>query len=168
MGELGDTREFVLGRGWTQVDGMAALQSADGSLRFFFLLETHPDDPGVQIEEAWRTFFESLPPGTGARLLYFSFPEEEERLQFVRRLQQAWPTNDGPRQAWKDDLLSFLLDAPLPFHRQLLLEVSLSPRQPRDFLLGLPHLFARFGVTARPALPEEVEALAHKIFRPEV
>ncbi len=168
-GNLGDTRSFILGRGWTQVEDMFALRSADGTLRFFFLLETHPDDPRVQIQEAWRTFFEALPPGGSGRILLFQFPEEEERRRFLEQVQ-GWNLGGQKetREAWREEMVQFLLDAPLPFHRQVLLEVTLSPGGSVDFLRGLPQLFARYGVEARMATPEEVEALARKILHPEV
>lgn len=167
---IGDSRALVQALGWRQVGPFQALVPRDGGLRVFFTVVADPDDPRTRPREAWQALLQALPIGARVRFLLAWWPDEQGRAALVRHMQ-TWPAaqSEHPlRAALHRGLVETLLHAPLPFRRALLLEFHLADERHGDWLLGVPGLLAEYGIQARPASRDEVEAWARFVFNPEV
>ncbi len=83
---------------------------------------------------------------------------------------QHWPEQKHPeRKGLYEALLAAAVHTPLPFDRALVLEFVLPPQeQQAQWLLGVPELLAGYGLAVTPMTPEDIEALARRVFNPEV
>ena len=166
--QWGDVRQLVPPGRWETWEDLDLWRTPEDA-RVFFHIEADPDDPQVHVDEAWQALLASLPHGSGARFLLLLAPEEDQRRTFLERMA-GWPGREHPQRGiWWQELYDFLLHAPLPFERSLILEILLPPRGVDPaFLYGLPGLLVDYGVTARPMSRSEIEALTARFFRPEV
>ena len=166
---VGHSKVFVRPLGYRQFGPFTALVDAQGWMRVLFRVQADPDNPRVRPQDAWRALLQALPHNATVRFLLSWWPEETQRLAFVEHMQR-WPEQEHPeRKGLYEALLAAAVHTPLPFDRTLVLEFILPPQeQQAQWLLGVPELLVGYGLNAAPMTPEDIEALAQRVFNPEV
>ena len=165
---VGSTRTFVLTKGFTQVNGHAALLGEDGTRRLFIELYADPDRPEVRPHEAYQAILSSMQPGWSLRLLQLFWPDPEPRQQFQQQVQ-TWqaPSNEGLDILYQGLLLA-VQQYPLPFVRRTVLEFVLPGDEGIAWWEGLSGLCGSFGIRVRYLNQTDIESLTRWILNPDL
>ena len=166
--EIGFTQSFVLARGFVQVDGFDALIGHDGKKRVFVQLTADPDRPEVRPEAAYLQMLNSMQPSWTLRILQIFWPDSLPRQKFYD-LVETWPEP-------KTEGLSILMDGlklaiqqqGIPYTRKTIIEFLYPGTEGIPWWQSLPDMFATYGVRMKYMAREEIEALAHWMFNPNL
>ncbi len=163
---IGSTRPFVLTKGFTQVNGHAALIGEDDTRRLFAELYADPDRPEVRPQEAYQAILSSMQPGWTMRLLQLFWPDPEPRLAFQKEVQ-SWqpPANEGLDILYQGLLLA-AQQYPLPFVRRTILEFVLPGDEGIAWWEGLSGLCGAFGIRIHYLNQVDIESLVRWILNP--
>jgi hypothetical protein len=166
--EVGTTHQFVLVRGFCQIDNHDALVGADGTKRLFAELFADPDRPDVRPQEVYQVVLTSMQPGWTLRLLQTFWPDPGPRLAFQRQAQ-GWqkPASDGLDILYQGLLLS-TEQFPLPFGRRTILEFVFPGDEGIAWWEGLGGLCQGFGVHISYQSAPEIQALLKWVFAPSI
>ena len=167
---IGRTQGFVLARDLCQIDGLWALTSADGQMRFFMELNADPDRPEVRPDQAYAQLLSSMQPGWTLRLLRVTWPDPAPRQAF-REQMADWgePGTDGLSLLF-DGLALFVQSAPLPYERCTILEFStpeIGKPEALAWWQSLPHLLRGYGFQAVFLDGDAILEFARWMFNPK-
>jgi hypothetical protein len=165
-GTVGSTRTFVLAKGFTAVDGRAALIGEDDTRRLFAELYADPDRPDVRPQEAYQAILSSMQPGWTLRLLQLFWPDPEPRLAFQKQVE-VWnaPQAEGV-DILKQGLLLAVQEYPLPYVRRTVLEFVLPGDEGLAWWDGLASLSAQYALNLHYLDQSEIQVLTRWIFSP--
>lgn len=166
--EIGYTQSFVLARGFTTVDEFDALLGHDHSRRLFAQLWADPDRPEVRPADAYLALLGSMQPGWTIRILQIFWPDPLPRERFYE-LVQAWPRpgHEG-RSILLEGLALAVEQQGIPYTRKTVLEFVHPGPEGTPWWQSIPGICATYGVQVTYMRREEIEALAHWIFNPEL
>ena len=174
--EIGSSQNFVIARGFRQVEGHWGLIGHDGSLRLFAQLTADPDRPEVRPSEAYQALLASLQPSWRLRWLQIFWPDSTPRKVFCE-FAQNWcqPGGEG-HELLRQGFLLFVQEAPLPFIRRTILEFASPEKETQAFRhssgqawwSSLPGLLGAYGVRVEPLSLAEIQELACWIFDPKL
>ena len=165
---VGSTRPFVLTKGFTQVNGHAALIGEDDTRRLFAELYADPDRPEVRPPEAYQAILTSMQPGWTLRLLQLFWPDPQPRLVFRECVSSCKERNTEGLDILYQGLLLAIEEYPLPFVRRTVLEFVLSRDEGIAWWDGLNGLCMGFGFRVSYLDQAAIEALARWILNPSL
>ncbi len=167
-GTVGSTRTFVLAKGFTVVDGHAALTGEDDTQRLFAELYADPDRPDVRPQEAYQAILSSMQPGWTLRLLQLFWPDPEPRLAFQSQVQ-GWKSSDTEGlDILRRGLLLATEEFSLPFTRRTILEFVQPGTEGLAWWDGLAGLCAGFGLHLQYLNQAQIEGLTRWVFNPNL
>lgn len=166
--EIGFTQSFVLARGFEKVEGFDALLGDGDNKRLFAQITADPDRPEVRPNDAYLAMLSSMQPGWVVRVLQTFWPDPLPRQRFLDQVL-GWrePMGEGT-SILKDGLLLALGQQGIPYTRKTILEFVYPGTEGIPWWQSLPDLFAAYGVHMKYMLGEEIEALAHWMFNPNL
>jgi len=166
--EIGFTQSFVLGLGFETIDDFDTLVGDGKTKRLFAQLTADPDRPEVRPNDAYLAMLSSMQPGWMGRVLQTFWPDPLPRQSFFE-LVQGWPkaTTEGT-SILKDGLLLALEQQGIPYTRKTIIEFIYPGNEGIPWWQSLPELFASYGIQMKYLTREEIEALAHWIFNPNL
>ena len=166
--QVGTTRTFVLGKGFTQVRSHAALIGEDDTRRLFAELYADPDRPEVRPQEAYQAILSSMQPGWTLSLLQLFWPDPEPRLAFQQQVL-SWksPEIEG-LDILHQGLLLAVQEYSLPFVKRTVLEYVLPGDEGLAWWEGLTGLSAGFGIRVRYLDQAEIESLTRWVLNPNL
>jgi hypothetical protein len=167
-GTVGSTRTFVLAKGFTDVNGHAALIGEDDTRRLFAELYADSDRPDVRPQEAYQAMLSSMQPGWTLRLLQLFWPDPEPRLAFQRQVQR-WksPETEGV-DILKQGLSLAVHEYPLPYERRTVLEFVQPGDEGLAWWEGLTDLCAGFGLRLSHSDEAAIETLTRWVLNPNL
>jgi hypothetical protein len=169
---VGNTRDFVLGQGFEEIEGYTALLARDGSRRLIAELFADPDRPAARPQEAYQELLASCAPGWTARLLQVTWPDPAPRRAFLAQVEAWRPAEAGEPEglaAIGQGLRLFLEAFPLPYRRRTLLEFVLPPGEASlGWWGGLGGMLRPYGLALVPLGQDEITALAQRLLNPEL
>jgi hypothetical protein len=166
--EIGFTQSFVLGSGFEVVDDFDALLGDGNTRRLFAQITADPDRPEVRPGDAYLSMLSSMQPGWIVRVLQTFWPDPLPRQRFFE-LVLGWPeaTAEGT-SILKDGLLLAAQQQGIPYTRKTILEFIHPGTEGIPWWQSLPDMFAAYGVHMQYLAKDEIEALAHWIFNPNL
>jgi len=164
---VGDTRQFVLARGFMQLAGFDALVGHDGTQRLFLELSADRDRVDVRPLEAYQAILAAIYPGWILRLFQVYWPDEYPQQLFLENVRKWRAPNDGMRFL-RDSLEHTIQAAAIPFGRRTILEMVVAGSESLSFWETLPAMLQQFGVQAVHCTRADIEQLAHWIFNAAV
>ena len=166
--EIGSSLNFVIAQGFRQVGEHWGLIGHDGRLRLFAQLTADPDRQEVRLVEAYQALLSSLQPAWTVRWLQIFWPDPVPREAFFEHAQN-WKIQGGEGvELLRQGLLLFVQEASLPFVRRTIIEFHAPGDDGFAWWNGLPGLLAAYDVRLTPLSLDEIQALAHRIFNPEL
>jgi hypothetical protein len=166
--EIGFTQSFVLGSGFEVVDDFDALLGDGNTRRLFAQITADPDRPEVRPNDAYFAMLSSMQPGWIVRVLQTFWPDPLPRQRFFE-LVQGWPEATGEGTSiLKDGLLLAIQQQGIPYTRKTILEFIHPGTEGIPWWQSLPDMFATYGVHMKYLAKDEIEALAHWIFNPNL
>ncbi len=167
-GTVGSTRAFVLAKGFTVVQGHAALIGEDDSRRLFAELCADPDRPDVRPQEAYQAILSSMQPAWTLRLLQLFWPDPQPRFAFQRNVEQWKSSETEGLDILKRGLMLAAQEYPLPYVRRTVLEFVLPADEGLAWWEGLTGLCARFGFHVQFLDETQIQALTHWVLNPNL
>ena len=166
--EIGFTQSFVLASGFQVVDDFDALMGDGNTTRLLAQLIADPDRPEVRPNDAYLAMLSSMQPSWIVRVLQTFWPDPLPRQRFFE-LVQGWPkaATEGI-SILKDGLLLAVQQQGIPYTRKTIIEFVYPGAEGIPWWQSLPELFASYGVHMKYMTREEIEALAHWMFNPNL
>ena len=166
--EIGFTQSFVLGLGFEGIDGFDALLGDGNTKRLFAQITADPDRPEVRPSDAYLSMLSSMQPGWVVRVLQTFWPDALPRQKF-HELVQGWPeVRSEGNSILRDGLLLAVQQQGIPYTRKTILEFIYPGTEGIPWWQSLPDMFSAYGVHMRYLVKEEIEALSHWIFNPNL
>ena len=166
--EIGFTQSFVLASGFEKVDGFDALVGDEDTKRLFAQITADPDRPEVRPNDAYLAMLSSMQPGWTVRVLQTFWPDPLPRQRFFD-LVQGWQEASGEGNSiLKDGLLLAVQQQGIPYTRKTIIEFIYPGTEGVPWWQSLPDMFGTYGVHMKYLAKEEIEALAHWIFNPNL
>ena len=166
--EIGFTQSFVLGLGFEGIEGFEALLGDGNTKRLFAQITADPDRPEVRPNDAYLAVLSSMQPGWIVRVLQTFWPDPLPRQRFFD-LVHGWPEANGEGNSiLRDGLLLAVQQQGIPYTRKTILEFMYPGTEGMPWWQSLPDMFATYGVHMKYLAKEEIEALAHWIFNPNL
>jgi hypothetical protein len=166
--EIGSSQNFVIARGFRQVEGHWGLIGHDGSLRLFAQLTADPDRPEVRPIEAYQALLSSLQPSWTIRWLQIFWPDSTPRKEFFEYAQNWCEPGGEGHELLRQGFLLFVQEAPLPFIRRTILEFVSPGKEAQAWWSSLPGLLGTYGVRVESLSLDEIQELAYWIFDPKL
>ncbi len=167
-GTVGSTRSFVLAKGFTVVEGHAALVGEDDTRRLFAELYADPDRPDVRPQEAYQAILSSMQPGWTLRLLQLFWPNPEPRLVFQSQVRGWKASETEGLDILRAGLLLATEEYSLPFTRRTILEYVSPGNEGLAWWDGLAGLCAGFGLHLEHLDQAQIEAVTRWVFNPDL
>lgn len=166
--EIGFTQSFVLASGFQTVDGFDALVVDGDTKRLFAQITADPDRPEVRPNDAYLAMLSSMQPGWIVRILQTFWPDPLPRQKFFD-LVQEWPEarSEGV-SILRDGLILAVQQQGIPYTRKTIIEFNYPGTEGIPWWQSLPDMFATYGVHMKYMTREEIEALAHWMFNPNL
>lgn len=166
--EIGYTQSFVLAKGFTTVDEFAALIGHDNTKRLFAQLLADPDRPDVRPNDAYLSMLSSMQPGWILRVLQLFWPDPLPRQKFLELIQR-WPQAQYEGTSILMDGLALAVQQQgIPYTRKTIIEFVHPGPEGTPWWQSIPEMCATHGVQVNYMTREEIEALAHWIFNPNL
>jgi len=168
--EIGETRPYVMGKGFLRVsEGFDALLAHNDSKRLFAELEADPDRPEVRPQDAYASLLTSMQPGWTLRFLQIFWPDPLPRQAFQKQLQSwANPASEGLEILFEGLSLAIEEDG-LPFIRRTIIEYVLPPNnEGLAWWSSLPQVCLGYGIQMHFLSKEEIQALAQWLLNPSL
>jgi hypothetical protein len=167
-GTVGSTRTFVLAKGFTVVEGHAALFGEDDTRRLFAELYADPDRPDVRPQEAYQAILSSMQPGWTLRLLQLFWPDPQPRLAFQQQVQARKVAKTDGLHILQEGLLLAIQEQALPFTRRTILEFVQPGNEGLAWWDGLAGLCSGFGLQVQYLDQSQIRELSSWIFNPNL
>ena len=166
--DIGFTQSFVLASGFETVDGFDALVGDGNTKRLFAQITADPDRPEVRPNDAYLAMLSSMQPGWIVRVLQTFWPDPLPRQRFFD-LVQEWPeaSSEGT-SILRDGLILAVQQQGIPYTRKTIIEFIYPGTEGVPWWQSLPDMFATYGVHMKYMTREEIEALAHWMFNPNL
>ena len=166
--EIGYTQSFVLAVGFTTVDEFDALIGHDNTKRLFVQLSADPDRPDVRPNDAYLSMLGSMQPGWILRVLQLFWPDPLPRQKFLELIQR-WPQAQYEGTSILMDGLALAVQGQgIPYTRKTIIEFVHPGPEGTPWWQSIPEMCATHGVQVKYMTREEIEALAHWIFNPNL
>ncbi len=165
---VGSTRTFVLAKGFTVVDGHAALIGEDDTQRLFAEVYADPDRPDVRPQEGYQAILSSMQPGWTLRLLQLFWPDPEPRLVFQRQVQSWKVVRTDGLAILQEGLLLAIQEQALPFTRRSIFEFVQSGNEGLAWWDGLADLCSGFSLQVRYLDQAQIAELSRWMFNPNL
>lgn len=166
--EIGFTQSFVLANGFETVDSFDVLVGEGSTKRLFAQVTADPDRPEVRPHDAYLAMLSSMQPGWVVRILQTFWPDPLPRQRFFD-LVQGWPAASGEGiSILKDGLILAVQQQGIPYTRKTIVEFIYPGTEGVPWWQSLPDMFGTYGVHMKFMTREEIEALAHWIFNPNL
>lgn len=164
--EIGETKEFVVAKGFSNIGVYDALIAADETKHLFAELTADRDRPDVRPDEAYLAIMTSIHPGWTFRLMQLYWPDPEPRREFYLNVKQQWRQTTQGMAILRDGLLLALDQMSIPFGRRTFVEFVYAGDESITWWETLPSICDRFGVKTFYLNREEIRNLAQWIFNP--
>jgi hypothetical protein len=165
---IGETRPYVMGKGFTRVDNSYdALIGYNDSKRLFAEIEANPDRPEVRPQDAYATLLTSMQPGWTLRFLQIFWPDPLPRRSFQEEVEGWAKPNSEGLEILREGLLLAIEESSLPFIRRTIIEYVLPPNNEGLAWWGsIPGMCLGYGIEVAFLNSEEIQALAQWILNP--
>ncbi len=167
-GTVGSTRTFVLAKGFTVVEGHAALIGEDDTRRLFGEVYADPDRPDVRPQEAYQAMLSSMQPGWTLRLLQLFWPDPAPRLAFQQQVQSWKAARTDGLNILQEGLLLAVQEQALPFTRRSILEFVQPGNEGLAWWDGLAGLCSGFALQVQYLNQSRIGELSRWIFNPDL
>jgi hypothetical protein len=168
--EIGETRPYVMGKGFVNVgEGFDALLAHNDSKRLFAELEADPDRPEVRPLDAYAALLTSMQPGWTLRFLQIFWPDPLPRQRFQEQVQ-GWksPATEG-LQILLEGLSLTVEESGLPFIRRTIIEYVLPPNnEGLAWWSSLPQVCLGYGIQMRFLGKDDIQTLAQWLLNPSL
>ena len=166
--EVGYTQSFVLAKGFASVDGFDALIGHDDTKRLFAQLSADSDRPEVRPNDAYLSLMSSMQPGWTVRVLQIFWPDPLPRQRFLE-LVERWPTaNHEGTSILMDGLVLAVQGQGIPYTRKTIIEFVHPGPEGTPWWQSIPEICATHGVQVTYMMRNEIAALSHWIFNPNL
>ena len=165
---IGYTQSFVLAKGFITVDEFDALIGHDNTKRLFAQLSADPDRPDVRPNNAYLAMLGSIQPGWILRVLQLFWPDPLPRQKFLELIQRWPPAQYEGTSILLEGLALAVQGQGIPYTRKTIIEFVHPGPEGTPWWQSIPEMCATHGVQVNYLTREEIEALAHWIFNPNL
>ena len=165
---VGDSRYFVIGKGFENVRNFSAIIAADGTKRLFAELTADHDAPRTRVDAALKWLVESLRPGWIIRFVQTYWQDPAPQIAFIQHVEGRMNETKGNAglEILNEGLYLFLMEQGVSFGRRTYIEFVVVNTLCVDYWETIPANLASYGVEVNFLQTTEIAELTRSLINP--